>query len=327
MTIRTSLTSLRTQSLLASERARDPQRLLASGFKGYSQNDEDGILQEIFRRINVTRQTFVEFGAGSGTQNNTLYLLFSGWRGLWIECDASLVSSINKALAAYIENGQLVVRQAFVEPDSIDSIIHSGGFDGEIDLLSIDIDGNDYWVWNEISSVKPRVVTIEYNATFRLPVSVVKDYRKEYRWDGTNYDGASLKALEGLGRQKGYALVGCCLAGVNAFFVRQDLVEDRFCSPFTTENHYEPPRFSLLGADLMRITTPQGWACTKGSSTTANGNRGPYRDPVKGPLWWRWGATIKFQSAKANAASASTPWPLPLRKSRRLCRRREPLFA
>jgi hypothetical protein len=102
MAIRASLTSLRTQSLLASERARDPKRLLPCGFKGYSQNDEDGILQEIFRRINTTRRVFVEFGAGSGTENNTLYLLFSGWRGLWIECDAGLVSSIRRALAAYI---------------------------------------------------------------------------------------------------------------------------------------------------------------------------------------------------------------------------------
>ena len=256
--IRTSLASLRTQSLLASERARDPKRLLAYGFKGHSQNDEDGILQEIFRRINATRRTFVEFGAGTGTENNTLYLLFAGWRGLWIECDANLVSSISKALAAYIENGQLVVRQAFVERDNIDSIIRGGGFDGEIDLLSIDIDGNDYWVWKEIAAVNPRVVTIEYNATFRPPVSVVMDYRQEYRWDGTNYFGASLKALEGLGRQKGYALVGCCLAGLNAFFVRQDLVQDRFCPPFTAENHYEPPRYSLFGARPDDDTHPSG---------------------------------------------------------------------
>jgi len=258
MTIRTSLTSLRAQSLLASERARDPKRLPAYGFKGYSQNDEDGILQEIFRRINATRQTFVEVGAGSGTQNNTLYLLLSGWRGLWIECDARLVSSINNALAAYIESGHLVVRQAFVERDNIDSIIRGGGFDGEIDLLSIDIDGNDYWVWKEIAAVNPRVVTIEYNATFRPPVSVVMDYGKEHRWDRTNYFGASLKALEGLGRQKGYALVGCCLAGVNAFFVREDLVQDRFCSPFTAENHYEPPRYSLFGARPDEDVHPSG---------------------------------------------------------------------
>lgn len=245
--VQTSLSSFRIRSLLASERGRDPKRLFPYGFKGYSQNDEDGILEEIFRRINATRRTFVEFGAGEGAQNNTLYLLLSGWHGLWIDSSASSVASIMRTLAAYIESGQLVVRQAFVEPDTIDSVIRAAGFGGEIDLLSIDIDGNDYWVWKGISAVNPRVVVIEYNATFRPPVSVVIDYHKEYRWDGTNYFGASLKALEGLGRQKGYALVGCSLAGGNAFFVRQDLVQERFCSPFTAENHYEPPRCTLFG--------------------------------------------------------------------------------
>jgi len=245
--IQTNLTSLRIQLLLASERARDPKRLLSHGFKSYSQNDEDGILQEIFRRINATRRTFVEFGVGSGTENNTLYLLFAGWRGLWIECDATSASSIRIALSAYIESGQLVVRQEFADKNNIDSVIRSAGFEGEIDLLSIDIDGNDYWVWKEISAVEPRVVTIEYNATFPPPASVVMKYSKEHRWGGTNYFGASLSALEDLGRQKGYALVGCCLAGANGFFVRQDLVQDRFCSPFTAENHYEPARYSLFG--------------------------------------------------------------------------------
>jgi hypothetical protein len=244
--IQTSLSSFRIRSLLESERARDPKRLFPYGFTGYSENDEDGILEEIFRRINATRQSFVEFGAGEGAQNNTLYLLFSGWHGLWIECIASSVASITRTLAPYIESGQLVVRQAFVEPDTIDSFMRAAGFGGEIDLLSIDIDGNDYWVWKGISAVNPRVVAIEYNATFRPPVSVVMDYHKEHRWDGTNYFGASLKALEGLGRQKGYALVGCSLAGGNAFFVREDLVQERFCSPFTAENHYEPPRYSLF---------------------------------------------------------------------------------
>jgi hypothetical protein len=246
--IQTSLANLRAQLLLASERGQDPKRLLSYGFKAYSQNDEDGILQEIFRRINATGQTFIEFGVGPGTENNTLYLLLSGWRGLWIESDADSLSSIKIALAPYIESGQLLVRQEFVDQSNIDSTIRSAGMQGDIDLLSIDIDGQDYWIWKQIFAVKPRVVAIEYNATFRPPVRVVMDYRRDYRWNGTNYSGASLSALEELGRQKGYALVGCCLAGVNAFFVREDLVQDLFSSPFTAENHYEPPRYSLFGA-------------------------------------------------------------------------------
>jgi hypothetical protein len=243
---RGALLELRRESLLGCERGRDRKRLLSYGFKAYSQNDEDGIIQEIFRRIGWTARTFIEFGVGTGAENNTLYLLFSGWRGLWIEADADRVSVARTGLSHYVQAGQLSVACEFVVPDNVNSIIDTMEMNGGVDLLSIDIDGNDYWVWKDIAVVKPRVVVIEYNATFRPPVSVVIEYNKDYRWDGTNYFGASLKALEALGRDKGYTLVGCCLAGVNAFFVREDLVQERFCAPFTAENHYEPPRYSLF---------------------------------------------------------------------------------
>ena len=244
--VRDNLAALRMCSLLATERAQDPKRLLRYGFKGYSQNDEDGIVQEIFRRIGAAERTFIEFGVGCGTENNTLYLLLSGWRGLWIEADHNSVMAIRKGLSEYIRGGQLTLFEAIVDKDNINTLLRRGGFEGEVDLLGIDISGNDYWVWKAISAVNPRVVCVEYNSTFRPPASLVMGYRPDYKWDLTNYSGASLTALEHLGAQKGYALVGCCLAGVNAFFVRKDLVQDRFCEPFTAENHYEPARHSLF---------------------------------------------------------------------------------
>jgi hypothetical protein len=247
MSVRSSLAALRTEALLATERARDPKRLLSFGFKGYSQNDEDGILQEIFQRISPAANTFIEIGVGwGGIENNTIYLLLSGWRGLWVEAGAEAVSAIRKGLAEYIEGGQLSLVHTFVDKENVDSLIRGAGFEGEVDLLSIDIDGNDYWIWEAISAVNPRVVVIEYNPTFRPPVSLVMEYGKDFVGDGTNFFGASLKAFEELGAEKGYALVGCCLAGANAFFVRRDLVQDRFCAPFTAENHYEPARYSLF---------------------------------------------------------------------------------
>ena len=105
-----------------------------------------------------------------------------------------------------------------------------------------------YWVWQAIEIVKPRVVAIEYNATLRPPMSVVVPYRPDAEWDGSNYYGASLAALVKLGGQKNYRIVGCSIAGVNAFFVRADLVGDHFHGPPTAEEHYEPPRhhFYLL---------------------------------------------------------------------------------
>jgi len=246
-----ALYAMRRESLLSNERNRDPKRLLAHGFRGYSQHDEDGMIQEIFKRIGVSNRAFVEFGVGDGTENNTAYLLPSGWRGLWIDGGDANAAAIRARFASFIHGGQLSFVQAFVDRDSINGIIEKAGRSGEIDLLSIDIDGNDYWLWEVMSVVKPRVVVIEYNALFRPPVAVVAEYSRNFVWDGTGYYGASLQALEALGARKGYALVGCSLSGINAFFVRQDLVGDKFCAPFTAENHFEPPRFGFYKAGAL----------------------------------------------------------------------------
>ena len=244
------------QSLLSSERNRDPKRLLAHGFRGYSQHDEDGMIQEIFQRIGVSNRVFVEFGVGDGTENNTLYLMLSGWRGLWIDGSEVHARFIRHQLSSFIHARQLTFVHAFVDRDSINEMINKTPLSGEIDLLSIDIDGNDYWMWEVISVVQPRVVVIEYNAIFRPPVAVVAEYNKDSVWSGTSYYGASLKALESLGLRKGYALVGCSLSGINSFFVKQDLVQDKFCAPFTAENHFEPPRFGFYKIGALDMHPP-----------------------------------------------------------------------
>ena len=241
----TVLYAMLRESLLSTERNRDPKRLLAYGFRGYSQHDEDGMIQEIFRRIGVSNRIFIEFGVGDGTENNTLYLMLSGWKGLWIDGDEGNAASINRRLAPFIQSGQLTFSHGFVKRKTINDIIKSANFSGEIDLLSIDIDGNDYWVWEAMTVVQPRALVIEYNAVFRPPLAIVADYDENFRWDGTSYYGASLKALEMLGSRLGYDVVACSLSGINAFFVRHDLVKDRFCAPFTAENHFEPPRFGF----------------------------------------------------------------------------------
>jgi hypothetical protein len=248
-----ALYAMQRESLLSTGRNRDPKRLLASGFRGYSQHDEDGMVQEIFKRIGASNRVFVEFGVGDGTENNTVYLLMSGWRGLWIDGSEANATAIRSEFSSLIQAGHLRFVQGFVDRDSINGIIEKADISGEIDLLSIDIDGNDFWVWQVISVVQPRAVVIEYNAVFRPPVA---EYDKRFVWKGTSYYGASLKALESLGSRKGYALVGCSLSGINAFFVRQDLVEDKFCSPFTAENHFEPPRFGFYKIGAVDMHPP-----------------------------------------------------------------------
>ena len=230
---------------IAKPRNADPKRLTRYGYKVYSQNDEDGIIAEVFRRIGVTGRSFVEFGVETGVESNTIKLLVEGWRGLWIEASPTSVARIAETLAPFITDGALAVRESLITAENIDGLIRDGGLGGEIDLLSIDIDYNDYWVWKAIHAINPRVVVIEYNATLRPPLSLVVPYRSDGQWDGSNFYGASLEALVRLGADKGYRIVGCCLAGVNAFFVRQDLCGGHFLEPATAHEHYEPPRHFL----------------------------------------------------------------------------------
>ena len=121
----------------------------------------------------------------------------------------------------------------------------SENFTGEIDLLSIDIDGNDYYVWQAVKVVNPRVVVIEYNGKFPPDVEWKQAYNSRHVWDGSDWQGASLKSYELLGHELGYQLVGTNLNGTNAFFVRENLVGDKFIAPATAENLYNPLRINL----------------------------------------------------------------------------------
>src|SRR5437660_3319492 len=233
---------------IAKPRHADPKRLVRYGYKVYSQNDEDGIIAEIFRRIGSTDRTFVEFGVDTGLECNSVKLLIEGWRGLWIEANAQACKTITSGFNPFLKDKRLALLQSVVTAENINTLIRSGDLDGEIDLLGIDIDFNDYWVWKAIEVIKPRVVVIEYNAGLRPPMSLTVPYQANHAGGGTNFFGASLKALVRLGRRKGYRIVGCNISGSNAFFVREDLCADHFIEPATAGEHYEPPRhfFSFL---------------------------------------------------------------------------------
>lgn len=238
------------RELLADPRFDDPLRLERRGFKVYSQTDEDGILQAIFERIGTTDRRFVEFGVGNGMENNTAYLLAQGWSGLWIEGSADSARQIGETFARPIAEGRLALLNALVHPHSIDALLVRGleglGGAGDIDLLSIDIDGNDHHVFAAMRAIRPRVVVAEYNAKFHPPMRWVMPYNETHVWDGTDHFGASLSAYEDLYRERGYSLVGCNIGGLNAFFVRSDLAEGRFAAPFTAENHHHPARYHLV---------------------------------------------------------------------------------
>lgn len=229
-------------------------RLQNREFKVFSQNGEDGLIAFIFSEIGVTNRRFVEFGVGDGRECNSANLVINfGWSGLMLEARAS---DVRKAVARYEGfrredgSGRVTVARCHVTVDNVDHAIAQAGMSGEIDLLSIDIDGNDYWIWEALDVVSPRVVVIEYNASFgRRAITVPYDagfvrFRKHRSgW----YHGASLAALAKLGRRKGYDLISTDSGGVNAFFVRDDVPKGEL-SGLDPGDAYRPQRKRLMVA-------------------------------------------------------------------------------
>jgi hypothetical protein len=232
--------------LLQDTKYAEPGRLARHEHQVFSQNGEDGIVAEIFRRIGVSTRTFLEIGAGSGLENNTAWWLMQGWRGFWVEGGARYLRKIQRRMSAPIADGRLTLVRTFVSAENVAGTLRDAGVPEEIDLFSLDIDRNTYWIWAALPRLGARCVVVEYNSTYPPHCDWKVPYDPARVWNNTSFFGASLKALELLGHKFGYALVGCDLTGSNAFFVRQDLVGSHFAAPFTAENHYEPMRLFLL---------------------------------------------------------------------------------
>lgn len=200
--------------------------------KAFSQSGEDGLLEFIFSEVGMAYRTVVEIGCGDGYECNAANLILNGeWSALMVDADPGAVARANAYYArSQVSPNRLAIVECRVSVSNVNALIHSAGYSGEVDLLSIDIDGNDYWIWKAIDIIQPRVVVIEYNASFGPDRSLTIPYSEDFRRSlGVNMDpvsyfhGASLTALHHLGRSKGYGLVGCNFAGINAFFVRDGL--------------------------------------------------------------------------------------------------------
>jgi hypothetical protein len=183
-----------------------------------SQNGEDGIIEAIFSKIGTSSKYCVEFGAHDGfIASNTLRLRTSGWKALLLD-DRHENISIN-------------LHKAFICKENINALFEQYKVPHDLDFLSIDIDFNDFHVWQALSdSYRPRLIVIEYNATFLPNEDKVVPYAATGYGDGTNYFGASIRAMYNLGRKKGYCLVYAENTGANLFFVREDLLKNQsFC--------------------------------------------------------------------------------------------------
>ncbi|WP_423929612.1 hypothetical protein [Candidatus Palauibacter sp.] len=224
-------------------------------FKVSSQNGEDGLIAFIFSEIGVTNRRFVEFGVGDGRECNCANLAIRfGWSGLMLEGNSVSARRAREYYAKLERSGGngIQVRRAHVTAENINETIACAGVQGEIDLLSIDIDGNDYWLWEALDVVRPRVVVIEYNASFGLR-SVTVPYDPQFvrlrRHRSGWYHGASVSALAKLGERKGYDLVGTDSRGVNAFFVRKDALGGRL-RPLGAEEAYRPQKKRMVVATV-----------------------------------------------------------------------------
>lgn len=221
-----------------------------TGFKVFSQVDEDGILLFIFSVIGIKNKKSVEICAGNGMECNTAnFIINHGWLGLLVDGNESLVKQGQTFYAShpktYVRPPKFV--HSWVTRDNINGLIKENDFEGEIDLFSLDMDGVDYWIWDAINIINPRVVVVEYQNIIGPEKSVTVPYQDDfnaYDYPTTrgmpNYCGASLAAFTKLANKRGYKLIGCNRYGYNAFFVRKD-EDDDLLPEVTVAECFMPP--------------------------------------------------------------------------------------
>lgn len=202
----------------------------------FSQNGEDGIIEAIFKAITPKDNYFVEIGTENGCECNTRYLReICGWKGLMIDgCH---------------ENPHINLQKEFVTAENINSLFAKYSVPHEFDLLSIDVDYNDFHLWKALDTrYQPRVVIIEYNALHAPNEDKITPYHANTGWDLTNYFGGSILAFFRLGQHKGYSLVCADNRGVNLFFIRKDVLEEtniEFLNRDQVDLIYRLPNYGL----------------------------------------------------------------------------------
>ena len=192
-------------------------------FQVFSQFGDDGIIQYLIHKLPIENKTFVEFGVENYTESNTRFLLLSNsWSGMVMDGNPSNIAQIKSGQLYSFYDLRAV--QCFITKENINEILKAAGFEKEIGLLSIDIDGNDFWVWQAINVINPSIIICEYNSLFGFEEAFTIPYSADFiRGAGKplNFYGTSLKAAYQLARQRGYFFIGCNSAGNNAYFISE----------------------------------------------------------------------------------------------------------
>ena len=207
------------------------------GFRVFSENDEDGILLFIFSIIGVTNRKVIDLGsAGIGNSNTANLIVNHGWVGMLIDGNEHALESGKEFYHQCVDtrNFPPTLVHAWITVENVNQLISEHGFSGELDLLSIDMDGVEYWIWKAVDCVSPRVVVAEYQDIIGPEKSLTVPYDPDFKGKDYevnrrigNFSGASLPALVKLAREKGYRLAGCNRLGYNAFFIRTGIAEEQ----------------------------------------------------------------------------------------------------
>jgi hypothetical protein len=210
----------------------------------YSQNGEDGIVQLLLAAVGTETRKTVEICAGDGVECNSANLIVThGWTGLLVDGGDELVT---RGRRFYEDNAETwywppTLLQSWVTRDNVNALVHDAGFSGDIDVLTIDLDGVDYWIWEALDCVRSRIVIVEYNAGWGPEEAMTVPYSDSFAWEhGSQYFGASLGAMITLARRKGYRFVGTNSYGFNAFFVRDDLGRDAIATADPKDSFWHP---------------------------------------------------------------------------------------
>lgn len=236
---------------------RFPNSVALKGYKVYSQNDEDGIIAAIFAAIGGSR-TFFEIGVEDGRECNTHYLSVQGWRGVWVEANEDSAKAIGQGLNGTVFPGRFKLVQDFAKVSNIVALYRDAcefcSVD-QIDLFSLDIDGNDIYVLGALlqSGARPAAICVEYNGKFPPPLNISVTHDDDRGWAKDDYFCASLQAFCDELFASDYALVGCNLSGTNAFFVKKDRLGE--LESYSPDEAWQPMRPYLTVLPAVHLPT------------------------------------------------------------------------
>lgn len=217
-------------------------QLADAEFKVFSQWGDDGIIQYLINNVKINEKTFIEFGVENFKESNTRFLLINNnWTGLVMDGSKKNINFIKKDEIYW--KYSINAKRVFITAENVNEVITSEGFEGQIGLLHIDIDGMDYWIWNALNVIEPQIVIIEYNSVFGNERPITVPYQSNFIREKSHhsflYFGASLPALCYLAEKKGYTFVGSNSNGNNAYFVKSEFMNSKIRKVSVKEGYIE----------------------------------------------------------------------------------------